>query len=455
VYINVELIYNNTYKFIQFTYKVPKKFTNKIKIGSIVEVIFRNKKYNAVVVETNVKLSNNIKTNEIKKLVYNLSKRQFNYIKTLAIANYLNIGMLLSNIFNLDTFIYQNKINDKKYKLMNLETLKDNVSDNHKNIFIVSSLEQCMKLNNRLTNENIIIDFFQKTGGKNEIETILSKELNVKNIIILSNNFNYFELEDDTIFHFYDTNNIAFNLPKLNSMNIVELAVYKNMIFGGNFIFYNKFPALDVFNSIQHIKKIDIENKVTYLYGNNLEECINIFRTKYDSSLIKPFTFSDIVKNKLSDFNFTDNFDEKENNMFVLFNPKITTNNTLNSIRLISLLKQLEFCKNNDIEVTMLSTKEENFIDLFSIHNINKLADKEIQERIDYGPNINIKVFSFVTKDEYVNENFKDYILGPKISNNLFEYEIRLILSNNLNYNKIMSLFSDVNKFEPIKIRNI
>jgi len=455
VYINVELIYNNTYKFIQFTYKVPKKFTNKIKIGSIVEVIFRNKKYNAVVVETNVKLSNNIKTNEIKKLVYNLSKRQFNYIKTLAIANYLNIGMLLSNIFNLDTFIYQNKINDKKYKLMNLETLKDNVSDNHKNIFIVSSLEQCMKLNNRLTNENIIIDFFQKTGGKNEIETILSKELNVKNIIILSNNFNYFELEDDTIFHFYDTNNIAFNLPKLNSMNIVELAVYKNMIFGGNFIFYNKFPALDVFNSIQHIKKIDIENKVTYLYGNNLEECINIFRTKYDSSLIKPFTFSDIVKNKLSDFNFTDNFDEKENNMFVLFNPKITTNNTLNSIRLISLLKQLEFCKNNDIEVTMLSTKEENFIDLFSIHNINKLADKEIQERIDYGPNINIKVFSFVTKDEYVNENFKDYILGPKISNNLFEYEIRLILSNNLNYNEIMSLFSDVNKFEPIKIRNI
>ncbi len=455
MYINVELIYNNTYKFIQFTYKVPKKFTNKIEIGSIVEVIFRNKKYNAVVVETNVKLSNNIKTNEIKKLVYNLSKRQFNYIKTLAIANYLNIGMLLSNIFNLDTFIKQNKINDKKYKLMNLETLKDNVSDNHKNIFIVSSLEQCMKLNNRLTNENIIIDFFQKTGGKNEIETILSKELKVKNIIILSNNFNYFELEDDTIFHFYDTNNIAFNLPKLNSMNIVELAVYKNMIFGGNFIFYNKFPALDVFNSIQHINKLDIDNKVTYLYGNNLEECINIFRTKFDSSLIKPFTFSDIVKDKLSDFNFTENFDEKENNMFLLFNPKISTNNTLNSIRLISLLKQLEFCKNNDIEVTMLSTKEENFNDLLSIDNINKLADKEIQERVDYGPNINIKVFSFITKDEYINNNFKDYILGPKISKDLFQYEIRLILSNNLNYNKIMSLFSDVSKFEPIKIRNI
>ncbi len=71
------------------------------------------------------------------------------------------------------------------------------------------------------------------------------------------------------------------------------------------------------------------------------------------------------------------------------------------------------------------------------------------------GPNINTKVFSFATKDEYINKKFNDYILGPKSSNDLFEYEIRLILSNKLNYNKIMSLFSDVCKFEPIKIRNI
>jgi len=455
VYINVELIYNNTYKFVQFTYKVPNEFINKISIGSIVEVIFRNKKYNAVVVETNVELSNDIKTNEVRKILYNLSKKQYDFIKLLAISNYLNIGILLANIFNLDTFVAQDKINNNKYKLMDLETLIDNVSDSHKNIFVVSSLEQCMKLNNRLTNENIDIDFFQKTGGKKEIDKILSNELSFKNIIILSNNFNYFEVEGDTVFHFYDTNNIAFNLPKLNSMNIVELAVYKNMIFGGDFIFYNNFPALDIFNSIQHINKIDIDNKVTYLYGNNLEECINLFRTKFDNNLIKPFTFSDIVKDKLSDFQFKDIFDDKDNDMFLLFNPKISSNKTLNSIRLISLLKQLEFCKKNNIEVTILSTKEQNFNDLLSINNIKKLADKEIRERFDYGPNIDIKVFTFVTKDEYINDHFKDYILGPKTSNDLFEYEIRLFLSNNLNYNKIMSLFSDVSRFEPTKIRSI
>jgi len=455
VYINVELIYNNTYKFVQFTYKVTDKYINKIDVGSIVEVMFRNKKYKAVVVDTNVKLSNDIKTNEVKKLLYNLSKDQFDYIKLLSISNYLNIGMLLSNIFNLDTFIKQNKINNKKYEQLDLESLIDNVSDGFKNIFIVSSLEQCLKLHNKLKNENISIDFYQKTGGKNEIEKILSNELNFKNIIILSNNFNYFEIESGTMFHFYDTNNIAFNLPKLNSMNIVELAVYKNMIFGGNFTFYNNFPALDIFNSIQHINKIDFDNKVTYLYGNNLEECINLFRNKFESTLIKPFTFSDIVKDKLFDFNFAENFDDKENNMFVLFNPKISTNKTLNSIRLISLLKQLEFCKNNDIQVMILSTNEQNFNDLLSINNIKKLADNEIRERFDYGPNIDIKTYSFVTKDEYINEHFKDYILGPKTSNDTFEYEIRLFLRNNINYNKIMSLFADVSKFKPIKIRNI
>jgi len=175
VYVNVELIYNNTYKFIQFTYKVPKKFINKIKIGSIVEVIFRNKKYNAVVVETNVKLSKTISTNEVKKLLYNLSNKQFDFIKILAISNYLNMGILLSNIFNLDKFVKQDKINDKKYELKEIKSLKNNISDNHKNIFIVSSLEQCMKLNNRLTNDNIHIDFFQKTGGKMRLKIFYLK----------------------------------------------------------------------------------------------------------------------------------------------------------------------------------------------------------------------------------------------------------------------------------------
>ena len=54
MFVNVELIYNNTYKFIQFTYKVPKKYENKIYIGTIVELLFRNKKYTENKLKTSI-----------------------------------------------------------------------------------------------------------------------------------------------------------------------------------------------------------------------------------------------------------------------------------------------------------------------------------------------------------------------------------------------------------------
>ena len=51
MYADVELISNNTYKFKLFTYSIPSKFINKIQVGSIVEVNFRNKIYKAIVLE--------------------------------------------------------------------------------------------------------------------------------------------------------------------------------------------------------------------------------------------------------------------------------------------------------------------------------------------------------------------------------------------------------------------
>jgi len=430
VYIDVELIYNNTYKFVQFTYKVPEKLVKNIQIGSIVEVLFRNKKYNAVVVNTNVEVNDKRKVNEVLKIINSLSRHQFEYLKMLSLANFLNIGILLSEFFNIKNYLKQKKVNNFKYKLQGLDSLFTNVSDKHQNVFIVPSLKECNKLYNKLDSNNISLDFYQKTGGKDELDNFLLKNNEYKNIIILSNNFNYLNINDNVIFHFYDTNNIAYKLPKLNSLNIVEAAVYKNMIFGGNYIFYNNFPTLDIFNSIDHIKNIEINNDVTYLYGNNLEECINIFINKYDVEKINPFTFSLLIKENFSEYNFSDNFESSKNDTFILFNPKIAYNNTLNSIRLISLLNQLEYCLINDINVIIISTKEHNLDDMFSINNIKKLAKKEIKDRHNYGPNINKKVYYFSTNYKFNNEKNNEIVLGPKISDNLYEYEIRLFLSS-------------------------
>ena len=76
VNINVELIYNNTYQFTQFTYSVPKSLQSKVKIGSIVNVVFRNKDYKAVVVNLQNTSRNNYKILDIKSHLYDLNKEQ-------------------------------------------------------------------------------------------------------------------------------------------------------------------------------------------------------------------------------------------------------------------------------------------------------------------------------------------------------------------------------------------
>ena len=52
MYVDVELISNNTYQNSTFTYRVPNKIKDKINVGSIVIVPFRNKDYKAIIVST-------------------------------------------------------------------------------------------------------------------------------------------------------------------------------------------------------------------------------------------------------------------------------------------------------------------------------------------------------------------------------------------------------------------
>ena len=83
MYVDVELISNNTYQNSTFTYQVPNKLKDKIIVGSIVIVPFRNRDYEAIIVSTsNESLIKNPKP--IKKFLnivtspaslYNLQKK--------------------------------------------------------------------------------------------------------------------------------------------------------------------------------------------------------------------------------------------------------------------------------------------------------------------------------------------------------------------------------------------
>ena len=455
MFVNVELIYNNTYKFIQFTYKVPKEYENKVYIGTIVELLFRNKKYKAVVVDINVKKPNTKNINEIQNVLFRLTDEQINFLTYLSVSNFLNIGILLSEIFDVKKFKNQKK---NKYKLIEQYTQSDifkNISNNHKNIFVTPTLETCNQLSKELIANEIDLDFYQKTGGRDEIDNFINSNIDFKNIVILSNNFNYFNITDDVVFHFYDTNNISYKLPKLNGINIIELAILKQKIFGGNFNFYNIFPALDMFDSYDHYEEIIIKNDITYIYGNNLEECINILKNKFQYEKFIPYTNSEILKNELNEYTFTENLLSKDTDVYFLFNPKLSYKNTLNSLRLISLIKDVQYCEYKNIPIVLISTKDQDLHEMLKLSNLKTIASNELRERSKYGPNINTKIFSLSSDNEIDTEKFNEYLLGPRKEKNRFEYEIKLILSKNLNYNKIMDLFSYTNLYNPMKSRNI
>ena len=57
MFINLEIIFNNTYGFNQFTYKVPDKYADNIQVGDIVTVPFRNTTRNAIITEVNLATS--------------------------------------------------------------------------------------------------------------------------------------------------------------------------------------------------------------------------------------------------------------------------------------------------------------------------------------------------------------------------------------------------------------
>ena len=453
--INVELIYNNTYKFTQFTYSVPKSLQNKIKIGSIVNVNFRNKEYKAVVVDLINKYNNNHKILDINSYLYNLTNEQILYLKYLAVSNFLNIGIVLSQYEDLNVLISQNILDKSKYSIHPLNNLIDDLRKERKNLIFVDSIKKCNEINELLKRNNINLDFYQKTGGKAEINNFIHENNNFNNICLLGHNFNLFKLNKDVTYTFYDINNISYCLPKLNNISIIESALYKNSIFGGSFKFYSEFPPLDLFTNVDNFKNLSKYENLTYLNGNSLDDCVDLFNKWLENKDYSFFTFSEIIKEKLNELNFTNKLNSKNTEKFIILNPKINYKDTLNSLRLISLIRQLEYCKNNNIEVIILSTKDIDINNSFSFENLKILSRNEILERNNYGPSINKKVYSFNTTKDDKKINKSKYIIGPRKVNNLFQYEMNIILSKNLNYNDVMDLFSTTNNFSPKKVRNI
>ena len=141
MYVDVEIISNNTYKNTLFTYRVPPKLTNKIVKGSIVSVQFRSKECKAIVLATSNSTNvSNIK--DLNKLLnITLDQNHLRYLEHLAISNNLNIGIILHNLIDLSSLINQQKLKTRKIKNIEISNLEEVINKSNKNVIFVPSLK--------------------------------------------------------------------------------------------------------------------------------------------------------------------------------------------------------------------------------------------------------------------------------------------------------------------------
>ena len=447
MFANVEVISNNTYTFSNFTYEVPSSIKDKIKVGSVVQVTFRNKQLFGIVVKLNAE-TNIKKLNTITSIKTTFNDKQFSYLKYLATINRINIGMLIYNLFNIDTYKEQKTVSEST--LINLTFNQiDKVVYKKNNVFFVSSLKQSKELYD-LLKDSLSIDYYQKFGGKDELNKILSDKT-FSNIIVLSNNFEKINIVNNTNYIFYDSNSISYKLPKLNELSIIESAYLKNYIFGGNFIFISEFPNFEFFN-YQWQPTNDYNYDIEYFISNNTKDNIELLNYKYSDTTLNYYSSENLTNNK--QLNYIDNLNSDKVDTIIIQNPSISKNKILNSYKLIYLLKMLNYAVKKNLKIIVFSSFELDINKSLNSTNMNTWINNEIDIRKKYGPSNLFKIYSVYSSRLIEGVDF-DNFLGPKILNDSYIYELQIKLDDELNYEMMQKIFKIIKDCEIKRIRHI
>ena len=445
MYANLEIISNNTYKFSQFSYKVPEKFINKITIGTLVEVLFRNKKKIGVITSFTNK-EPNFKVNSLIK-IHNkqLNEVQLSYVKAVAITNHLNLGICLNSYIKLDSLRTQNKLKYSSIENIFIDKVTNFTFDKSKShIFIVSSLKESKTLHEKL--KHILeFSFYQKYGGVDEVNNYL-ESYKKGNMILLNTNFEELIIKENSKYYIFNSNATSFRLPKLNNLNITESAYLKNLIFGGEFVFVNEFPNFE-FNNVQNINNYEFDFDIEYFLGNTTQEAITLFNSKVDNN----FQYYSPDKIDSLNLNFLDYDDIKNSDCLVILNPTISTNGVLNSYKLIFLMKLLRYFKKNKKKIYCISNKDLNISNSLYSKNLYKWIQKEVNIRKKYGPNLTKKIFT-TTTDVKLDYQHK-YLKGPIKNNENYLYELELDIGND--YVQVNDIFKNLYEYELKRVRFI
>ncbi len=454
MFVNLEIIFNNTYGFNQFTYKVPDKYADNIQVGDIVTVPFRNTTRNAIITEVNLATSSVSNTKTLFKKIGSINRNQYKYLERLAVSNNLNIGILLDKHISYELLSKQNKVKTNNIFIKPNSDVAIYLKESY-NIIFTSSLEESKQVAEHLKNNGKKVSFYQKTGGVKEFTSFWEKNKEFETIIVLSVNFERINVDDKLTFHFFNSNNISYNLPKLNNLNIIESSLIKHKVFNGSFYYYNEFPSLEYFSNVNEYFLEIPEIDITYIYGNSLDECLEIFDLKYQDKDLTIFSYVQDLQFISKNHNLTTDPKNVAITSAILYNPTISFNGILSSNRLISFIRNITRFHKKNIAIVIFTTKKIDLITKLKSKQLSKWAEKEARERAKYGPNLNIRIYKITSKInlDFVNSN--KYIIGPKITNNQYVYEVKIKLTDNINYNEIINLFKKLNKSTVERVKSL
>lgn len=454
MFVDLEIIFNNTYSYIQFTYKVPDSLNESIDIGDIVEVTFRNTIRTAVVLNVNSNNSHLKNIKDIQRKIGQIDKYHLKYLQQLAISNNINIGMLLYKYINYKNLSKQNVLPVGKSSINKNSDLIKKLNDSE-NIIFTSSLKEAKEVAKEMGKNNISVNFYQKTGGLNEFLSYWENIKEFDNIILLSVNFEKIIIKNSFNVHFYNCNNFSYNLPSLNNINIVESSIIKHKIFKGNFYYYCEFPSLELFNKVDKyfLEIPDVE--FTYVYGDSLQECREVFDRMFNDQEMNIFTKNKDFEPLSSKHKISYDINKNHYDSVILFNPTISHNGVLSSGRLINFIKTVSFFAKKKNRLIIFSTNKVNFNKQLTETKINRWAEKERSERAKYGPNINLKIFKVTSEKELNISKFTSYLIGPKMLNDVYVYELKIQINKKYNYNEIMSIFSLLKNSQLDRVKSL
>ena len=141
MFADVEILSNNTYKFSKFTYSIPTRLIQKVKIGSIIKVKFRNNIKDAVVINTHNESPNIKLIKPIEKVTSQLNNSQLLFLKHVASANYLNIGMTLFNLYQDTNYTLDSELDLSENLIFNNNDIYSNLENKEHNIIFTPSLK--------------------------------------------------------------------------------------------------------------------------------------------------------------------------------------------------------------------------------------------------------------------------------------------------------------------------